>query len=655
MNMIFWQNRKIAKSSLNFLTKNFEAPSSAAKFFAFAACASITMLAAMPATAAENDVAAKIAKVSKLITNEQGAIRYIVLLDDGRKVDTEKPAPRTINKAEVESAVEGIKRATDALVADVIRPAGAKSLRTTALIAPTFLAYLDEKQVKQLASDKRLLLEQDTYVETSNLWNDTNSGAQVNSWGVEAMGLSNPSPSNGLARVFVLDTGIVPHADLPQFSPGNEWRAMPGITQSPCWDHATHVAGIIGAANNEAGTVGMLPGVSITSMNVNDVVVTNSFPNCSTIGSLSNIVSALDAIRYINLFIPSVSIVNISLNYQNSFGANTIIGTAMASLATPTWHILQVISIGGFPYLIAVYVLGSLVVQSAGNFNQNACNFAYNNPDANDGIIVVGALDENGNRMRPLLPPSTVNGVPMPESSGFETAVTLGPYAAGGGVTRQAGSNHNDDGPSCVELWAPGQRIRSLWRDNGTEVLSGTSMAAPHVVGLAARLLESNPTALDTPAKLEQAVRQQLITIGGSNVSMPRFGGPVNAAASIDVQVVITNPDTRPGQPPRIWARASHGASSFSGSLGANPNAPLNLTVGAFGASYCDYNIIDSNNIAVMLSQSLGSLSSNKVFFASDFGLSAPTPAQTVRTLAVYCRSPTNYITSTVATGIVLQ
>jgi uncharacterized protein (DUF2141 family) len=59
---------------------------------------------------------------------------------------------------------------------------------------------------------------------------------------------------------------------------------------------------------------------------------------------------------------------------------------------------------------------------------------------------------------------------------------------------------------SCVDIFAPGSSITSAhWTsDNGTRTISGTSMAAPHVAGVAALYLGLHPSA--TPAQVTTAL-----------------------------------------------------------------------------------------------------------------------------------------------------
>jgi subtilisin family serine protease len=167
-----------------------------------------------------------------------------------------------------------------------------------------------------------------------------------------------------------------------------------------------------------------------------------------------------------------------------------------------------------------LYYPGNVVVQSAGNNNQDACPFAYR-PNAStlssstsDGVLVVGALNSSGQRASPF----------------------SAPYPAV--ASTEPGSN---DG-ACVDMWAPGNYIYSTWGSgsggtehnmlfaggqpascaNGTCTspphtgwahLSGTSMAAPHVAAAAAYYIDK--LGLSTPAQVESTLRSNTVLVNG--------------------------------------------------------------------------------------------------------------------------------------------
>ncbi|KAL7751003.1 hypothetical protein RI367_003583 [Sorochytrium milnesiophthora] len=57
----------------------------------------------------------------------------------------------------------------------------------------------------------------------------------------------------------------------------------------------------------------------------------------------------------------------------------------------------------------------------------------------------------------------------------------------------------------CVDVLAPGVQITSIWLNGGTNTIDGTSMATPHVAGVAALLLAKNPKA--TPAQISKLIQ----------------------------------------------------------------------------------------------------------------------------------------------------
>jgi subtilisin family serine protease len=75
--------------------------------------------------------------------------------------------------------------------------------------------------------------------------------------------------------------------------------------------------------------------------------------------------------------------------------------------------------------------------------------------------------------------------------SGEPSAITVG--ATTSGDARASYSNYG----SCLDIFAPGSSISSAWNTsaNASNTISGTSMAAPHVTGVAVLALAANPNA----------------------------------------------------------------------------------------------------------------------------------------------------------------
>ncbi|MEV4624960.1 S8 family peptidase [Micromonospora sp. NPDC049523] len=133
----------------------------------------------------------------------------------------------------------------------------------------------------------------------------------------------------------------------------------------------------------------------------------------------------------------------------------------------------------------------------------------------NSGVTYVLAAGNNNGNACALSPART------------PTAITVG--ASTSADSRD--TTYSNWGP-CLDLFAPGTGITSAWpsSDTGTNTISGTSMASPHVAGAAALYLSTNPTATPatvTAAILGRATPNVLANVGTGSPNLLLFTGTV--------------------------------------------------------------------------------------------------------------------------------
>jgi subtilisin len=274
--------------------------------------------------------------------------------------------------------------------------------------------------------------------------------AQTVPWGVERVGAPRAWPvSRGRGvRVAVIDTGVnANHPDLKEAVRGGVNVIDPGAPPADDNGHGTHVAGIIGARDNQVGVVGVAPEAELYAV--------KAFDGHGS-GAISNIISGLqwcldNGMRVVNM----------------SFGGNKNRALGRA--------------------LQAALDAGLVLVAAAGN---NGRPDSVDYPASHPGVIAVSALDAGD---------------------------TLARYSS--------------RGPE-VDLAAPGSRILSTYGD-GYRELSGTSMAAPHVSGVAALVLSRWPgvTGDDVERRLKESATP-LPSLGRDE----QGAGLVNAPAALGIQ-----------------------------------------------------------------------------------------------------------------------
>ncbi len=127
---------------------------------------------------------------------------------------------------------------------------------------------------------------------------------------------------------------------------------------------------------------------------------------------------------------------------------------------------------------------------------------------------------------------------------------------------------------TCLDIFAPGVGITSSWKDSdtATNTISGTSMATPHVVGVAALVASAHPGF--TP----QQVRDALVTSGTpGKVGNPGTGSP-------NVLLYVDNGSTPPPPPPGDFS-LSVSPSAASTAPGGSVTATINTAASGSGTA----------------------------------------------------------------------
>ena len=309
--------------------------------------------------------------------------------------------------------------------------------------------------------------------------------------------LSNHASRGAGIRVAVIDTGITAHPDLDvNVIPGYDMisdssRARDGNGRDPdasdmgdyedsdCnWNgrlddsswHGTHVAGTVAAlAGNGIGVVGVAPRASVQPIRV--------LGRCG--GTTTDVTDGI-------LWAAGLPVSGVPTNPTPAHVINLSLGGRRSCTSSSSYQAA----------VNAVRAVGVVVVVSAGNSQTNVAGFS---PASCAGVISVAASNREGS---------------LSWYSNYG-AVTI--TAPGGGSSQQIYSTENSGshGPSGPSY---GYKM-------------GTSMAAPHVAGLAALILAGNPE-----ADVEEVLKSTASAFPpGSSCSTSRCGaGIMNAAAAVE-------------------------------------------------------------------------------------------------------------------------
>lgn len=338
--------------------------------------------------------------------------------------------------------------------------------------AEGFTTEVNAKQYEALLKNKNIKIEKvpevqlDTRVDANSSVSALAAGypSDQTPWGIESIynssTITSTSGGSGI-KVAVLDTGVFTnHIDLAGSAEQcKDFTQSSPLVNGSCTDrqgHGTHVAGTVLAHGgyDGLGIYGVAPQSKLWAYKVLG-------DNGS--GYSDDIAYAIRHAADEATRLKAKVVINMSLG---SSGKDSLISSAVDY----------------------AYSKGLLVVAAAGNSGPSNNTIGY--PGALINALAVAALEnvqQNGTYR-------------VADFSSRGNPNTAGDYII----------QERD-----VEVSAPGRNIESTWINGGYNTISGTSMATPHVAGLAAKIWAANPSLTNVQLRNDLRNRAKLYDIKG--------------------------------------------------------------------------------------------------------------------------------------------
>jgi subtilisin family serine protease len=276
------------------------------------------------------------------------------------------------------------------------------------------------------------------------------------------------NPGSRSVTVGVLDTGVDDqHPDLKaNFDASRSASCAYGKLDTrpgawrPVGEHGTHVAGTIAAARNGVGMVGVAPGVKVSSIRVAEAGSELFFPEntvCAFMFAADKGVSVTNNSYYVDPWL---------FNCPSDQDQDAIAEAVRRAVAYSDSK-------------------GVVNVAAAGNEDYDLANKTDDVSSPDDSTATERAVTNDCISLPTELPNVTVVASVDPTSQK---------------------SPFSNFGENKINLAAPGQAVYSTVPGGGYKTLEGTSMASPHVAGVAALLRSADPklTAAQVRARLAQ-------------------------------------------------------------------------------------------------------------------------------------------------------